>query len=176
MSPDTDSRPTLLNSCAAASTAKEARFRINARERRSRATRVVALDPGARELADRLGHETWREARLLVFSASAAVTAAEDSELADVDLETGDGTRTTLVEQLADADFLMMLATAGSGAAAAGAIGNACSLRGIMTAGLVLGQGAEATEAVSALRPYARVLLVTEDQQDVDAILTAVGS
>jgi hypothetical protein len=43
-----------------------------------------------------------------------------------------------------------------------------------MTAGLILGDRAEVSEAVSALRPYARVLMVTEDEDDVAAVLTAL--
>jgi hypothetical protein len=81
-----------------------------------------------------------------------------------------------LSAELADADFVMMIATTGSGAAAATAIGNACTLRGIMTAGVILGADGDVTDAVTALRPHARVLLVSEDQRDVSGVLTALGA
>jgi len=43
-----------------------------------------------------------------------------------------------------------------------------------MTAGLILGEGCEAGAAVSALRPHARVLMVTKDEHDVSEVLTAL--
>jgi hypothetical protein len=137
--------PTLLNSCAAASTSAEARFRISGAPRLPRSTRVVSLDNGAAQIV---------------------------GDLADLELESAGGS-TLLSAELDDADFLMMVATDDAGASAATAIGNACTLRGIMTAALVVGGG---PDAVSALRPHARVLLVSDDRLDVDAVLGAVGS
>ena len=112
-------RPTLLNSCAAAATAAEARYRIDARPglQADRSTRVVALDAGAAEIVRPLAGQPWLGARFLY--------------------DAGDG----LHDELADADFVLMIATNGDGAAAAAAIGDVCVLRGIMTAGLVLGPG-----------------------------------
>jgi len=43
-----------------------------------------------------------------------------------------------------------------------------------MTAGLILGDRGEVAAAVSALRPFARNLMVTEDEDDVAAVLTAL--
>jgi hypothetical protein len=43
-----------------------------------------------------------------------------------------------------------------------------------MTAGLILGGAAEVAAAVSALRPYARNLMVTEDEDDIAEVLTAL--
>ena len=43
-----------------------------------------------------------------------------------------------------------------------------------MTAGLILGDRVDVGEAVSALRPYARNLMVTDDEDDVAAVLTAL--
>jgi hypothetical protein len=171
-------RPTLLNSCAWAATAAEARFRINAAPQTARSTRVVALDEGATALVRRLAELSWRGAHFLSYDPTGSGLAGvdQDSELADIVLATPDGNQVRLSEQLADADFLMMIATADDGAAAASAIGNACTLRGIMTAGLVLGEQREVAAAVSALRPHARVLLVTDDQQDAAEILSAVGA
>jgi hypothetical protein len=81
-----------------------------------------------------------------------------------------------LDDDLRDADFVLMIATANDGAAAASAIGTACAKRGITTAGIVLGSGHTTGEAVTALRPHARVLLVTEDRRDIVEILSEVGA
>ncbi len=71
--------------------------------------------------------------------------------------------------------MVVMVATEDAGAGAAHAIGRACWERGIMTAGLVLGDGARRRRsAVAALRPHARVLLPSADEADVVDLLTAL--
>jgi hypothetical protein len=163
-------RPTLLSSCALATTAAEARFRINGRPPPARAALVVALDDGAAAIVERLASQTWQGARFLVYDPA---TGNDDGELADVVLHSPDGD-VPLSDQLQTADFMMMIATGDDGAAAASAIGDACTLRGIMTAGLIFGDG-DVRAAVSALRPHARVLLVSRDEEDAAEVLSAVG-
>jgi hypothetical protein len=161
------SRPILLNSCALASTAAEARYRIQARPQTPRASRVVGLDPGAAGVVRQLSARPWHAATFF----QAGVPAGQRADLV---LDNGRG-RVLLRDELRDADFVLMIATGDEGAAAASAIGNACLERGIMTAGIVLG-GDPARAAVTALRPYARVLLVTEDPEDIVEIMSAVGA
>jgi hypothetical protein len=169
-------RPTLLNSCAWAATAAEARYRINGAPQTPRASRVVALDVGAADVVRELSEQPWRGTRFLSYDANPdGGPSAPDGELADIVLDASDG-RVRLSEELIDADFMMMIATAGDGATAATAIGNACALRGIMTAGVILGREHDVDAAVTALRPHARVLLVTNDKNDVAEIMSAVGA
>jgi hypothetical protein len=173
---DMATRPTLLNSCAWAATAAEARFRINAAPQTPRASRVVALDAGAADVVRELSDQPWRGTRFLSYDADGNDgPPPPDGELADIVLEASDG-RVRLSEELIDADFMLMIATAGSGATAATAIGNACALRGIMTAGVILGREHDVDAAVIALRPHARVLLVTNDKNDIAEIMSAVGA
>jgi hypothetical protein len=140
-------RPILANSCARAATAEEARFRID-RPIAGRSAVVVALDDEAATVVDRVAVKPWRGARFLRGSDE------------PVDLE--------------DVDVVVMIATADADADTAGALAEACFERGIMTAGLILGDGADVAAAVSALRPYARNLMVTEDEDDVAEVLTAL--
>jgi hypothetical protein len=165
-------RPTLLGSCAYAATAAEARYRIDAKPQQPRSTRVVALDPGAAKLVGGLAGRPWLGARFLTFDP----TDHGGDERADLELIRDRGGPVRLSDELVDVDFMLMVATASDGAAAATAIGNACTLRGIMTAGVILDGGAGTDAAVSALRPYARVLLVTKDQRDVAELMAAVGA
>lgn len=139
-------RPILLNSCAKAATAEEARFRID-RPIGSRAAVIVALDDEAAEVVDRVAEKPWGAARF--FHA---------------------GDRADLTE----ADVVIMVATADADAEAAAAIARTCAQRGIMTAGLILGDRLDVAAAVSALRPYARNLMVTDDEDDVAEVLTAL--
>jgi hypothetical protein len=141
------SRPILANSCARAATAEEARFRID-RPIGARSALVVALDEQAAEVVDRVAKKPWRGARFLPAS---------------------DGT-----VDLEEVDVVVMIATADADADVASALAEECFERGIMTAGLILGEGADVAAAVSALRPYARNLMVTDDEEDVAEVLTAL--
>jgi len=164
-------RPTLLAGCAHAATAREARYRIDAPRPPARATRVVALDPGAAEIVAGLATRSWPGAHFLRYGGPAG-----DELAADLVLARAGGGTARLSEELAGADVMVLVATADGGAAAASAIGDACTLRGIMTAGLVVGRGGAAGAAVSALRPHARVLLVSDDRQDLAELLSAIGA
>jgi hypothetical protein len=145
-------RPILANSCAVAATAEEARFRID-RPIGSRAALIVALDPDAADVVDRVAERPWGAARF--FHAD---------ELSE----------TRLAAELADADVAIMIATADADGELAAAIAGACAARGIMTAGLILGEQLEVAAAVSALRPYARNLMITDDEEDVAEVLRAL--
>jgi hypothetical protein len=144
-------KPILANSCARAATAAEARFRID-RPIGSRNALIVALDDAAAEVVDRVAEQPWGAARFF--------TAAEVAP--------------RLAEELDDADVAIMVGTAGADGDAASAIAAACFERGIMTAGLILGERAAVEGAVAALRPYARNLMATDDEDDLAAVLTAL--
>jgi hypothetical protein len=143
----TPPRPILANSCARAATAEEARFRID-RPIGARSALVVALDDEAAEVVDRLAEKPWRGARFL------------HATNASMDLD--------------DVDVVVFIATADADADVAAALAESCFERGIMTAGLILGERADVAAAVSSLRPYARNLMVTEDEEDVAEVLTAL--
>jgi hypothetical protein len=139
-----------ISSCARAATAEEARYRID-RPIAGRSARIIALDASAAEVVLRVAELSW-----------GASTFYPDAIAFDVQAD------------LADADVAIMIATADADAEIASSIARACAARGIMTAGLVLGDLADVGDAVSALRPYARNLMVTEDEDDVAAVLTAL--
>jgi hypothetical protein len=164
-------RPILANSCALAATAAEARFRIDAKPQTPRAASVVALDDGAMVLVRELAGQEWNAARFLGLPDGTPA-----GEYADLQLRTVDGDAIRLSDELALADFVMMIATEDGGAAAATTIGDACTLRGIMTAGLVVCTNGGSGPALTALRPNARVLLVTGDERDATELLAAVGA
>jgi len=164
----------LLSSCARAASAAETRYRIDAPIAPARAARVVALDVGAAKVARRVAAHQWASARFFVCDGVAPGSASEALSVDDLVLRGIDGTPASLDEQLADADVVVLIATEDAGAASASVVGRACFERGIMTAGLVLGEGFEAEGAVVALRPHARVLLPSADDDDVTELLTAL--
>ncbi|HKD98772.1 MAG TPA: hypothetical protein VKB69_14430 [Micromonosporaceae bacterium] len=169
-------RPILANSCAAAATTAEARYRLPILPQATwRSSRVVALDPAAAEVVRRVAAQPWASATFYTLAGTVgtgtAGTGTAGTGTAGV-LYTLDDAPYALAEVLPGADLAVLVATSDSGAAMAAAIGAECRTRSIMTAGLIIGEGPD--RVVSALRPYARVLMVTRDEQDVAEILTAL--
>jgi hypothetical protein len=173
--------PILRNSCAEATSASETRFRIDAPIVPTRATRIVALDSGAAAVVRRVAAQQWAGARFFTCDAPGASRTGSNGNgngsgngRVGLGLRGLDGTPAHLAAELAGADVAVVVATADDGAAAASAIGQACTARGIMTAGLILGEDRDVADAVSALRPHVRVLMVSADEDDVSEVLTAL--
>ena len=164
-------RPILLNSCAQAATAAEARYRINAPVSAAQVS-VIALDHGAESVIRRVAQQDWKAASFFAYEAAPSSTGNGSGP--EAFLRAFDGSPTRLSDQLAGADITVMVLTADDGADAAAAIGEACHRRGIMTAGLMLGDETKAGAAMLALRSHARVLMVSRDDRDVSEVLTAL--
>jgi hypothetical protein len=165
-------RPILGNSCARATTAAEMRYRIDRPIRGRHGARIVGLDAGAEAIVERISHEQWGRARF--FSLAEPVGDVGDGGSESVMLRAADGEVSSLLAELEDADVVIMVATTRSDAAAATIIGAACTVRGIMTAGLVIGERALVSATVAAIRPHARVLMVSTDERDIIDLLTAL--
>lgn len=137
----------------------------------SRRSRVVALDDHATDVVRRLATRHLGNARFLTRRPGAPIA---DRDGADVGLATVNGEPVHLDEELDDADMVVLVASTDAGAAMASAIGEAATRRGIMTSGLVLGDGRSAGAAIQALRPHARVLLRSSDEDDLPDVLAAL--
>lgn len=145
-------KPILANACALAATAEEAAYRVNA-EIGNRAALIIGLDADAAAIVDRVAERPWGAARFF----HAENLSPEE-----------------LVAEIEASDVAIMVATADADATAAEAIARACFERGIMTAGLILGEQHAVSGSVAALRPYARNLMVTNDEDDVAEVLRAL--
>ncbi|MBQ0826002.1 3-methyl-2-oxobutanoate hydroxymethyltransferase [Streptomyces tagetis] len=154
-----------LSESARAASASESRFRIDVPIAPARAARVVALDERAVGVARRLAGRPWAHAR---FYTPGEIREGEGL------LHELDGATLPLDEVLTGTDVVVVLATEDGGRAAAAEIGRICRRRGITTAGVILGDGYEADDATAALRPYARVLLLSADEGDAFELLTAL--
>ena len=135
-----------LSACARAATAEEARYRIDV-PIAGRSARIVALDHAAADVVSRVAELPWGASRFY-----------PDPDAVELD----------------DADVVILIATADADGDTGAEIARSAAERGIMVAGLILGDRAEVTDAVTALRPYARNLMVTDDRDDVAAVLTAL--
>jgi len=164
----------LASSCARATTAEEAGYRIDAPIAPRQGARVVALDDRAAATVRRAAQEPWNAARFFTLPAGGVTATAESNGVPDIVLHRTDGTASQLRDELAEGDVVVIVATTDGNAAAAAAIGRACARRGIMTAGIILGERSAVGETVTALRPHAQVLLVTQDDQDLSEVLGAL--
>jgi hypothetical protein len=192
---DLPRRPTLLNSCAMAATAAEARFRIGY-PFRPRDSRILAVDAQAAVVVCWAAQRHWAgAAHFLTVEPQhrpqpggpepggqdpGAYRPGEqhpstNGSAAELTLRSCDGDRTRLSDELAEADIAVMVASS-AGARAAAAIGRACAEHRVMTAGFVLAdqRGHVRDAAVLALRPYAMVLVVSRSEDDLLDLLTAL--
>jgi hypothetical protein len=165
-------RPILGSSCARATTTAEMSYRIDRPIRGRRGARIIGLDSGADAIVERISHDPWGHARF--FSLAEPVGDVGDRGSESVALRRTDGTNSSLLAELENADVVIMVATTGADAAAATIIGAACTVRAIMTAGLVIGERRLIRTTVAALRPHARVLMVSGDERDVVDLLAAL--
>ncbi len=96
----------------------------------------------------------------------------------DAIVEDIDGNRTDLVDEIADADVIVMVTSAGASAEAAEVIGNACFVRNKMTTGLVLNSGGVPSEqlkrTLTTMRPFAAMLVVSTGAEYVSEMLSAL--
>jgi hypothetical protein len=165
-------RPILGSSCARATSAAEMRYRIDRPIRGRRGARIIGLDAGANAIVERISHQPWGHARF--YSLAEPVGDVGDRGSESVALRRTDDASSSLLAELEDADVVIMVATTEADAAAATIIGAACTVRAIMTAGLVIGERELIAATVAALRPHARVLMVSGDERDVVDLLTAL--
>jgi hypothetical protein len=155
--------PTLASSCARATTAKEAAFRIDYPLAYARSTRVVAFGEEAAEIVRAVSQESWGQAQFYSCQGSGH------------ELVTMAGEERPLGGELDHSDSVIMVATNQIDAEAVATVGAACRVRAIMTAGLLItDQDHLAGEALMAIRPYARILLMPADQSDLFELLKAI--
>jgi hypothetical protein len=166
------------------SSAAEARFRIDAPNSRPRAVKVIALDAPSERVVKELARDAWQGASFLTASAfagaSAASGGASDAERFSLGGWLNDlaGRTKNLVEEIAAADLVVMVASAGQNASAAPIIGEACNLRHVMTTALVLGASSSSDETLSKmlaqLRPHAMMLVISSADEYIKDMLTAL--
>ena len=88
------------------------------------------------------------------------------------------GRTKSLIDEVAGADLVVMIAQAGNDAAAASIIGEACSLKRVNTTGLVLGgphiSDETLSKTLSQLRPWSLMLVIASAEEYVADMLTAL--
>jgi hypothetical protein len=161
---------------ARATSAAEARYRIDAPNSQPRAVKVIALDAAAERVVKRIAKGPWQRATFFTSLADDGAPRGAGSMQAWL----GDvaGRALDLVAEIASADLVVMVAAAGTSPPAASVIGEACALNRVMTTALVVDARGQSDAALSrtlaALRPYASMLVVAEGEDYVEAMLEAL--
>ena len=166
----------MASESARATSAAEARYRIDAPNSQPRAVKVIALDAAAERVVKGIAKRPWRRA---TFFASLSDEDAPRSAWS-IKAWLGDvaGRAMDLVAEIASADLVVMVAAAGGSPPAASVIGEACALNGVMTTALIVDARAQTDAALArtlaALRPYASMLVLADGDDYIEAMLSAL--
>jgi hypothetical protein len=158
------------------SSAAEARYRIDAPNSRLRAVKVIALDVPSERVVKSLALQSWNGATF--FTASHFGDIPRQGESFAGWLSDLAGRTKNLVEEVNGADLVVMIAQAGETVPAASIIGEACSVKRVMTTALVLGGSTISDEALSKtlshLRPWSLMLVIASAEEYIADMLTAL--
>ncbi len=160
---------------ARATSAAEQRFRIEAPNSQPRAVKVIALDAASEAVVKRIAQRPWGRATFFTSRGEAAPAGAWSLQawLGDVA-----GRALDLLEEIASADLVVMVAAAGGSPAAASVIGEACALNRVMTTALIVGANGQSDAALArtlgCLRPYASMLVLADGEDYIEAMLQAL--
>jgi hypothetical protein len=158
------------------SSAQEARYRINAPNSLPRATKIIALDAPSEHLVKRLARAKWNGATF--FTATAFASTPRKGESLAGWLSDLAGRTKSLVDEVNTADQVVMIATAGEDVPAASLIGEACSLKRVMTTALIAGSAGKSdavlSKTLAQLRPWALMLVIANSDDYIEDMLTAL--
>jgi len=158
------------------SSAQEARFRINAPNSLPRAVKVIALDQPSESVVKRLSKSRWNGATFFTATAFGAIPRKGESFsgwLSDLA-----GRTKNLVDEVNTADLVVMIATAGEDVPAGSLIGEACSLKRVMTTGLIVGSAGKSdatlSKTLAQLRPWSLMLVIANAEEYIEDMLLAL--
>lgn len=168
----------MLSESARMSSRAEARYRVEAPNSQPRAVKVIALDSASEPVVKRLAQLPWNRASFLTASAFACTPAQGEAFSMPGWLSDLAGRTKDLIDEIASADLVVMIATAGENARVGSLIGEACSARRVMTTGLVLGTAGASDEELSKtlgqLRPHSMMLVAAGDEDYIEDMLVAL--
>ncbi|WFU51422.1 hypothetical protein [Sinorhizobium terangae] len=167
-----------LSESARFATAEEARFRIEYPNSSPRKSRVIALDEPSLALLSTLADMSWSGAHFLRYVGAKGATDSLHMLPVDAVLEDLEGRTVSLADEIADADIIVMITTAGTAADAAEVIGNACFVRNKLTTGLVRNADSVSAEdlarTLTTMRPFAAMLVISNGDEYVGEMLSAL--
>ena len=160
------------------SSAAEARFRIDYPNSKPRAVKVIALDAASERVIKRVAERTWQQATFLTSIKFDGAPRGGEGWSMEAWLSDLAGRTKALVEEVASADLVVMVSSAGTCAQAAAVIGEACAVRKVMTMALIIGSEQRSDEELSktlaTLRPHASMLVIANGEEYIEEMLAAL--
>src|SRR5262249_23179279 len=140
-----------------------------------RAIKVIALDPGSEPVLEQLADRgRWEHATFFrVSMGNGGGAASRIGSLTDLS-----GQSASIQGEGNKADLVIMLATPGGHAEAAALVGQACSLRRVMTTTLIVGNSGTSDDALSRtlvqVRPWSLMLVIARTDEYLTDMMTAL--
>ena len=168
----------MLSESARMRSAAEARFRVQAPNSTPRAIKVIALDGAGEAVVRRLAGCGWTHATFFTAASRGApgdpgLSPAPDEAVSDLA-----GQIRSVTEEVETADLVVLVAGPGGDAQAASIIGQACSLRRVMTTGFIVGVASASENALSKtlaqLRPWSLMVVIADSDDYIDDMLSAL--
>ena len=160
------------------SSAAEARFRIDYPNSKPRVVKVIALDHPSEQVVKRVAERAWQRASFFTSLKFDGAPRGGEGWTMQAWLSDLAGRTKALVEEVAAADLVVMVASAGTTAQAAAVIGEACAVRKVMTTALIIGSDESSDEELSrtlaSLRPHASMLVIAGNDDYIEEMLVAL--
>jgi hypothetical protein len=159
-------------------TAAAARFRIDDPNSRPRAIKVIALDPASERVVERLAQRAWQGAAFFTSLKFDGAPRGGSGWSVKAWLRDLAGRTRELMDEVATADLIVMVASAGTDAGTAAVIAEACGARKVMTTALIVDSQSKSNDELSrtlaSLRPHASMLVIAGDDDYIEAMLAAL--
>ena len=160
------------------SSAAQARFRVGYPNSKPRVVKVVALDEPSERVVKRVAERAWQRATFFTSLKFDGAPRGGEGWTMQAWLSDLAGRTKALLDEVASADLVVMVASAGTSAQAAAVIGEACAAHKVMTTALVIGSEHASDEVLSktlaSLRPYASMLVIATGDDYIDEMLAAL--
>ncbi|MCC6889851.1 MAG: hypothetical protein IT536_15070 [Hyphomicrobiales bacterium] len=168
----------MLSESARMTTAEEARYRVNYPNSKPRAIKVIALDATSEAVVKRLAQGQWQQASFFTSLAFDGAPRGGEGWTMQAWLSDLAGLTKDLIDEVASADLVVMVASAGTQPKTADVIAEACAARKVMTTALIIGSVASSDEEMSrtltSLRPHASMLVIASDDDYIEQMLVAL--
>jgi len=170
----------MLSESARMRSAAEARFRVQAPNSTPRAIRVIALDAAGEGVVRRLAGTGWKHATFFTAASRGEPGGRGDLSLASADDALSDlaGQTRSVTNEVDSADLVVLVAGPGGQAQAASLIGQACSLRRVMTTAFIVGVASASEKALSEtlaqVRPWSLMVVIADSDVYIDDMMTAL--
>jgi hypothetical protein len=168
----------MLSESARMTTAEEARYRIDYPNSKPRAVKVIALDAASEQVVKRLAQGKWQSASFFTSLEFDGAPRSGEGWTMKAWLSDLAGRTKDLIDEVASADLVVMVASAGTRPKAASVIAEACSVRKVMTTALIIDSTVKSDEELSRtlaiLRPHASMLVIAGNDDYIEEMLVAL--